>query len=559
MQTRRAIRVTPALFALALACTHSSSSRDTSGGEVSRTWNPAGVGDVRGVPAASVRAELQRELQSSKPASVTAEQWRHTGRLYKRYGGGPLWLDHDGLIKDRASALVDALVNATSDAINLDQYPLTDLAYALDTVRHADHPTAAQLARADWLLTVSYAALSEDYLRGQIDPSAVSQSWHIGRDDTPIDSAMARSLQDADMAQAIARMRPDDADYEMLRRKLADYRKFAEGGGWPTIPAAGDKPLKVGSAASPALLQALRARLRAEGYEAGDSSGASRFDATLAGAVADFQRHHAIGVDSMLGQETIDALNVSPAFRAAQIAANLERRRWMPRSLGSRYIFVNVPAFTLQAFDDGKPTLEMKVIVGAEYEGRATPVFSDSMEYVIFRPYWDVPPTIAENELIPKGIPADFEQTTQGGQLHFRQRPGPKNALGLVKFMFPNDFNIYLHDTPQGDLFNKDVRAFSHGCIRLEKPDELASWVLGWSLDRVHQAMNDGPDDRQVNLPRKVPVYIGYYTTFMRDGELWFGNDLYHRDDDLVSAISGGAFPTQHAASAIKVLRELTD
>src|SRR5436190_8153536 len=151
----------------------------------------------------------------------------------------------------------------------------------------------------------------------------------------------------------------------------------------------------------------------------------------------------------------------------------------MPRSLGARYIFVNVPAFQLQAFDSGRVALEMKVIVGAEYEGRATPVFSDSMEYVIFRPYWDVPPKIAENELIPKGVPADFEETTEGGELHFRQRPGPKNALGLVKFMFPNDFNIYLHDTPQDNLFDKDVRAFSHGCIRLEKPDELASWVLG--------------------------------------------------------------------------------
>jgi murein L,D-transpeptidase YcbB/YkuD len=540
-------------LALALAC--KGSKPDDSGGEVSRTWNPSGVESVKGVPAPAIRAELQRQL-ATKPDVPTAEQWRHTQNLYKRFSPGPLWLDRDGLIKDRASALIDALVNATSDAINLDQYPLVELAYALDTVRRVEHPSPAQLARADLLLTVSYAALSEDYLRGQIDPATVSQSWHINREDSPIDSAMARSLRDADMARAIARMRPDDADYEMLRRKLTDYRKFAATGGWPTIPPVGAKPLKVGGRASPALLQALRTRLRVEGYQL-DS--AASFDASIAGAIADFQRHHGIGVDSMLGQETVDALNVSPAMRAAQIAANLERRRWMPRSLGARYIFVNVPAFQLQAFDGGSKSLEMKVIVGAEYEGRATPVFSDSMEYVIFRPYWDVPPSIAEKELIPKGIPADFEQTTQGGQLHFRQRPGPRNALGLVKFMFPNDFNIYLHDTPQDNLFDKDVRAFSHGCIRLEKPDELAAWVLGWPIDRVHSQMNEGPDDHQVNLSRKVPVYIGYYTAYMRDGELWFGNDLYHRDDDLIGVISGGAFPTGHAVQAIKVLRDLTD
>jgi murein L,D-transpeptidase YcbB/YkuD len=180
------------------------------------------------------------------------------------------------------------------------------------------------------------------------------------------------------------------------------------------------------------------------------------------------------------------------------------------------------------------------------------------MEFVIFRPYWDVPPNIAQKELMGKPLPADFEETIQGGEPHIRQRPGPRNALGLVKFMFPNDFNIYLHDTPQDNLFDKDVRAFSHGCIRLEKPDEMAAWVLGWPMDRVHEEMN-GRDDHQVTLKRKVPVYIGYYTAYMRDGELWFGNDLYHRDDDLVPVMSGGAFPSGHATQAIKVLRELTD
>jgi L,D-transpeptidase YcbB len=538
---------------LALACDgHGSSSRSV-GGEVSKTWNPSNVADVRGVPTPALRTEIQRQLQSA-PKEITKEQWEHTGRLYHRYAGGPLWLDHDGLIKDRASALIDALVNATSDAINLDQYPLVALAYALDTVRRMPHPTPAQVARADWLMTASYAALGEDYLRGQVDPSSVSQSWHVKRDEAPIDSALARSLMDADMAGAIARMRPQDMDYEMLRRKLTDYRRMSTGGGWPKVPA-GD-PLKIGEHAPPERLQALRARLRAEGYGVSDSGAV--YDRELAAAVGSFQQHHGINVDSMLGQETVDALNVPATLRAAQISANLERRRWMPRSLGSRYIFVNVPAFQLQAFDNGQKTLEMKVIVGAEYEGRATPVFSDSMEYVIFRPYWDVPPDIAEKEMLGKPLGASFEESSQGGQVHIRQRPGPKNALGLVKFMFPNDFNIYLHDTPQDNLFNEDVRAFSHGCIRLEKPDEMAAWVLGWPMDRVHQAMNDGPDDHQVTLPRKIPVYIGYYTTYWRDGTLWFGNDLYHRDDDLVKSVADGAFPSAHAVQAISVLRKLT-
>jgi murein L,D-transpeptidase YcbB/YkuD len=185
-------------------------------------------------------------------------------------------------------------------------------------------------------------------------------------------------------------------------------------------------------------------------------------------------------------------------------------------------------------------------------------VFSDHMEHVIFRPYWDVPPKIAANEFTG-GIPSDFDVSTRNGQLHLRQRPGPKNALGLVKFMFPNDFNIYLHDTPNDDLFKKDVRAFSHGCIRLEKPAEMAQWVLGWDANRVEQAMQNGPNDRAIKLPKKIPVYIAYFTTYVRDGQLWFGNDLYGRDRELAQAVVGGAMPSAAAVRAVAALRQLTD
>jgi murein L,D-transpeptidase YcbB/YkuD len=186
-------------------------------------------------------------------------------------------------------------------------------------------------------------------------------------------------------------------------------------------------------------------------------------------------------------------------------------------------------------------------------------VFSDKMEYVVFRPYWDVPPNIVQNEFT-KGIPADFDvSTTKEGKMHLRQRPGPKNALGLAKFIFPNDFNIYLHDTPARSLFERDVRAFSHGCIRVEKPSELAQWVLGWSEERVEKAMQDGGNNRYVNLPKKIPVYIAYMTTFMRDGQLWFGNDIYSRDDQLVQAVAPGVVPSGDAVRAIATLKGLTD
>jgi murein L,D-transpeptidase YcbB/YkuD len=342
-------------------------------------------------------------------------------------------------------------------------------------------------------------------------------------------------------------------------------------GGWPKVPAS--ENVKPGATANPALLTAVRSRLAAEGIapasdtntsstnQKADSSPGAVYDRDLAGAVAVFQARHSINVDSALGKETIDAMNIPAEYRLGEIAANMERYRWLPRSFGSRYVFVNVPAFKLEAYDSGQKALEMKVIVGQEYQDKATPVFSDSMETVVFRPYWDVPPTIAAKEIFPKG-PAYFasqnmETYQQNGETHVRQRPGPKNALGYVKFLFPNDFNIYLHDTPNHELFNKDVRAFSHGCIRLEKPAELAQWVLGWPADKVEQEMQNPPDNKAVKVPHKIPVYITYFTTYMNNGQLYFGNDLYNRDDKLVPVVMPGALPSKEVVDAILALRRI--
>ena len=545
------------MVALVVSACGSDSKQQTSPGTVSRSWNPAEVDEVRDIPIATLRAELER-LQKTKLSHATDEEWTHVKRLYKQFQSSPLWFDDDGLIRRRADALVDALVNSTSDAIAIDQYGLISLAQVLDSMRRVKEPTANQVARADLLLTTAFVSLGEDYLTGQVDPRTVGQSWHIDAQDEEVDSALTRSLRDKELADALARMRPQDEEYGLLRQKLADYRKLVEAGGWAQVPAG--KSLKRGDRESPARLQALRTRLRAEGIDVADARAdtASRFDESLVAAIAQFQKRHGIVVDSQLGSETLDAMNVPATFRLAQIAANLERYRWMPRALGSKFIRVNVPAFRLEGFEDGKKTIEMKVIVGAEYEGRATPVFSDRMEYVVFRPYWDVPPTIAANEFTD-GIPADFDASTRNGALHLRQRPGPKNALGLVKFMFPNDFNIYLHDTPNDNLFEKDIRAFSHGCIRLENPVKLAEWVLGWDEGRVRNAMERGANDRTVKLPAKIPVYIGYFTTYTRDGQLWFGNDLYGRDSQLAQSVASGALPSANAVLAIKALRQLTD
>lgn len=523
----------------------------TSGGSVFRSWNPAGVGDIRGVPVADFKSELSKQI-AQKPTVTTEDQWKHVKKLYQGYGNAPLWLDEDGLLEPRADALVDAMVQSTTDGINIEQYPLAELIATLDTIERSKginaqgpKPAASTWARADMLLTTAYVSLAEDLLTGQVLPKTVNQSWYIDPQEEKIDSAITLSLRGKDMADEFVKMRPSGEDYEALRNKLAEYRKLAINGGWQPIPSPSGK-------GDTSYYAALRTRLEVEGIPASD----------IRSGLATFQKRHTIVEDSALGSETLAALNVPVEQRVAQIAANLERYRWLPRTLGDKYIYVNVPAFKLEGYEGGKKTIDMKVIVGQEFEGRTTPVFSDKMEYVVFRPYWNVTPTIAEKELFPQfastGMPADYETYTENGALRIRQKPGEKNALGLVKFLFPNSYNIYLHDTPNDKLFEEDVRAFSHGCIRLEKPAELAQWVLGWDRGRVDKMMH-GSNNQTITLKQKIPVYIIYLTTFVRDGELQFGNDLYSRDAELVQTVARGALPSPEAVRAVAALRKLTD
>jgi murein L,D-transpeptidase YcbB/YkuD len=547
---------------------------ETRASENPQTWAPEKLTSVSGVPATEIEAQMKTKLASARPPSINDDQWGHTQRLYKLYGDNALWLSADGLHKTRTKALTDAILAANTDGMRMDDYPIGALAEAIAALKQTKKPTADQLATADVVLTASYVALGEDLMKGQIDPRTVAQAWHVNPEEENVDSALVRNLRYEHLDRALATLRPTDDDYAGLAKELQRWRTIVAKGGWQPIPETA-KNVKPGSAINPAVATAIRNRLAAEGISAAanntatdssrgaSSTSGSVYDHSLAGAVAEFQQRHSINVDSALGTETLEAMNVPASYRLGEIAANMERFRWLPRTFGTRYIFVNVPAFKLEAFDSGQKALEMKVIVGQEYQDKATPVFADSMETVVFRPYWNVPPSIAEKEIFPKGgaymARENMETFNDHGRTGVRQRPGPKNALGFVKFLFPNDFNIYLHDTPNHELFNKDVRAFSHGCIRLEKPAELAQWVLGWPADKVDQAMHDGPDDRGVRLPQKIPVYITYFTTYINNGQLYFGNDLYNRDDKLVPEVMSGAMPSKAVVDAVQALRRIAN
>ncbi|NUP57492.1 MAG: L,D-transpeptidase family protein [Gemmatimonadaceae bacterium] len=538
-------RFTARAALLALAVTAALDGCSTKGKRA--RYTPGAAAKVLNVDMGAIPPAIAARVDSgTRPNWVSKEGWSRVGSLYKSYNNNPLWLEERGA-KDRAAALIDAIKHAPDHGLETSAYPLAQLEAVVDAKRLTDTASARTLADADVMLTSAYVAYASDMLIGQIDPKKVSQSWFTGSGVKERDSSIVAALQDSDMTAALAAMAPQDSDYAVLKRALARYRQIAAAGGWTPVTQGMSDSL---------LLRAVHARHLPEmsdsshsgetdihtgldsATEAAHAKRAAR--SPLAAELVRFQTHHGLSATGKLDKETLAALNITAEQRVQQIAANMERHRWLPRTLGSRYIYVNVPSFRLDAYDSGQKVLSMRVVVGSEYQGRTTPTFSDSMEVAVFRPYWNITPDIQRLEIEPKVASnpgyleaENMEYYKDGGATRIRQRPGGKNALGLVKFLFPNDFNIYLHDTPAKTLFAQDNRAASHGCIRVEKPAELAQWVLGWDAARVDAAMNSGADNHTVKLPHKIPVYIVYFTAYVRDGELVFADDLYGRDDAL--------------------------
>jgi murein L,D-transpeptidase YcbB/YkuD len=491
---------------------------------------PQDVPAVLGVETPTVQSTIRTLVDSGDvPTWVTPARWKVVRALYAIYDDAPLWIEEEG-IKERASALLSALEQAPQHALRTDAYPIDSLRRWVNDKRLDSGATAQAIANADILLTAAYVGYASDMLIGQVDPTTVSQAWHIPARIAAVDSALVHTLQDSSMAEGLALMAPQDSEYALLKSEYARYQGMAEAGGWK----------RVEQGMSP---EELADRLAAEGYEVPAE------DSVFA-VLARWQSRHNLDPDGKIGHATFAALNVPAAERTRQIASNMERHRWLPRALGRRYVYVNVPAFRLDAFDSGQRVLSMKVVVGAEYNGHSTPVFADSMRYVVFRPYWKPTTTILKNEILPRLktdktylARNDMEYGIENGDRVLRQRPGSHNSLGLVKFLFPNDYNIYLHDTNQKSLFERAARAASHGCIRLEQPAKLAEYVLGWSADSVKASMEAGPDNRSVTVATRVPVYIVYFTAYELGGQLYFADDVYHRDVDLKGKISVEATP----------------
>jgi murein L,D-transpeptidase YcbB/YkuD len=327
--------------------------------------------------------------------------------------------------------------------------------------------------------------------------------------------------------------------YRELRKHLIEYYQIEKSGGWPIIRTS-LKKLKKGDQDTAVLL--LKKRLYITGdMQAIDSS--LLFDEAVEAGVKSFQQRYGLIPTGEVNTGLLSELNVPIRMRIEQMLVNMERMRWAPAQGNEDFLFVNIPAFKLYVYEQGKLSFDMNVVVGKSVH--KTVIFNGSMKHVVFAPYWNVPYSIVKNEIVPamqrnkNYISRNNMEITgySGGLPVVRQKPGPKNALGKVKFLFPNSYNIYLHDTPSKGLFSNETRAFSHGCIRLAEPKKLATFLLRnqsqWDNDKIDAAMN-GSKETWVNLNKPVPVAIGYFTAWVdRNGKLNFRDDIYGHDKAL--------------------------
>lgn len=351
------------------------------------------------------------------------------------------------------------------------------------------------------------------------------------------DSILVRKPADAQKFAAI------NPFYSGLRDQLKTYVDIARKGNWDTVPVFKSKTKYVLGKNFPEL-RFYKNRLRASGeFTAQDTT--ATFTPELEEAIKSYQATHGITPDGKISNALVKSLNVPASERVRQLLVNMERMRWMPTRKEGKLIMVNIPEFTLHVTEGDNHVKHMPVVVGKE--GHTTVMFSDDLEYVVFSPYWNIPPSIVKSEILPAMQKnggyleqKNMEITSSGGGLpSIRQRPGPGNSLGQVKFLFPNSFNIYFHDTPAKDLFEKDQRAYSHGCIRLSDPVWMANYLLEnsseWTPEKIQEAMNSG-NEKTVKLKNKVPVIITYYTAWIdEDKKLNFREDIYGNDEVVAS------------------------
>jgi L,D-transpeptidase YcbB len=526
---------------------------------------------LAGAPPADAQT-VEDYLSKADPAQIveaaTAGQrkaiWEDVGELYAARDHQRLWTGRRGLNRQGKRAL-EAVRTA-------DEHGLLPQHYRLDEIARLDQGRTSgdDLLRLDVEVSAALLHLGAHLLNGRVSPAEVEKAWRTEPRTDDLAALLGDSLGSKDPARAfLDRVVPPHEPYRRLQGELARYRRLADQGGWKPVPEG--EVLEAGDSAPAARLLALAQRLTVEGDLDASAAESLRselsngqtgtYGEALSEGVERFQERNGIVVDGVLGPDTLATLNVTAEQRVRQIIYNLERWRWLPADFGERNIQVNIASQRLEAYEGGEVVLEMAVVVGRD--DWETPVFTDRMEHVVINPYWNVPVSIVKADILPKARnnPSYIRQqnfevlnasgkavdpssvnwaSVSPGAYRIRQKPGPGNALGTIKFIFPNDHNVYLHDTPSEAAFDQDKRALSHGCVRVERPLDVAGFVFanqkGWDKAKVQQVM-DSRKHTVVQLDERLPVYLLYWTAFVDDGRIRFRQDIYGHDKALGKAL----------------------
>jgi len=569
-----------AAFGLTPGCRRTEEGRAAPAPAAGPAATPHGPIEPAGPPAPEVQAAVQGVLDSGRHPWLTWPEMPgvlpHLKALYAAEPDGLFWFAGESAHPALAGAL-DAIARCDAMGLVPADYDAAILAKRWEAIRTGTGIAPADRALFDVALTVSAMRLLQAAHWGRVDPRLVGFDYDVTSKRIDLAAALRAARDAGGLPAAVAAAEPQFPVYRRLVKALADYRAIAAAEP-PPVPALAAKQKKVEPGKPWAGAPALAARLRAYGDLPADApapgtaaDGTPLYEGALVDAVKQFQRRHSLEADGVLGPGTIAAVDVPASRRVRELELALERERWLPEMQKEPLIFVNVPLFRLWAYDPARPDepLRMNVVTGKSL-GHATPIFIDEMEYVIFRPYWNPPPSIIRSEIVPHArrdtsylerqnmeivasgdenapaLPATPENLDKvvAGKLFIRQKPGDKNSLGLAKFIFPNSENVYMHGTPAQSLFARARRDFSHGCIRLEDPARLAAWVLRnqpeWTPEKIAAAMQ-GTRPTQVNLKEKIHVILFYDTAYVDSkGLVYFADDYYGHDAKLEQALRHG-------------------
>ncbi len=504
-----------------------------------------------------LRVEQARQQPTVGVRGTRLLQPEAVARFFEARAFAPAWRVPGG-----GQEMLTAIRSIDLDGLTPADYHLTAIAAALET--YAKTPTTDSAADLQVLIADAAAALIDHVRYGRVRPASLDKRWNVDPrvGAPPLDLALEDLARAAVLDVAIESKKPTHFIYTGLKQALARMRAVAKAGGWPAV-AAGTTAIKPG--AKDPRVAMIRKRLLVTGELAGATSVEDAvYDTDVQSAVRSFQAHHRLTDDGVIGKATIDAMNVPAEARVQQLRVNLERARWVVGGLSDTFVLVNLPAFKAYVIRDRKNVWEARTQIGRE--ARQTPTFRADMKYLVFNPDWTVPPTIlaqdvlagmrkGQNTIAKKGLtildqqgravdPAsiDWQNATRGNfRYTLRQPPGPDNALGRVKFIFPNQHSIFLHDTPSRELFTSDQRTFSSGCIRVERPLDLAAVLLegqeNWTPTRIQEVV-DSKQSQTVFLTTPLPVLIVYWTVSVgAAGDLRFAKDVYSLDPAVLRAL----------------------